>query len=370
MLIYKSKQLILFSVVFLMVFFAACSKHEKTNIETTENIENPEFIDGVSQEEVIVPIDLDVQIIDGVMAFKDHQEMLNAMDILVTHNIESIAAWEKQIGFKSLFSEYMRIDELPHNEMVGELNQGRLKKILEWNEEEQFLDMPLYNLYTSRVFNTNGLIRVGEFVGTVGTVLNVWTKANNMEGLVKALNTNYFPNNGEFIIYDNRLNEIESRDWVLDAQCPRNSSINRGFIMFEHPSANRRNRARFDWFVWKNPLSNGNFDYVVKTINQSQSYKAAWNKYKTNHYHAHSFEWTTFNPNTPNSVEWMYSGGSNRKTHTSSFSVVDVSNVTNQWTIDNGIQLVEVFPGNNGADGHCVSHQGMGSSNYVRFECN
>ena len=104
-------------------------------------------------------------------------------------------------------------------------------------------------------------------------------------------------------------------------------------------------------------------------INESQSFKAAWNKYKTDHYHSHHFKWTTFDPNTSDIVETMFSQGNNKKTHVTQITIVNVTNVSDQWTIDNGIRLVEAFPGTAWGTGQSVSHRGM-DGDFVRFECN
>ena len=227
-------------VVITTLTLFSCTKREQQE-ELSQEDESLDMIDGVSQAENIVPINLNVQIIDGIMTFNNHEELVSTMDLLANYNIESIVAWEMKVGFKSLFSEYMRIEELPKSEISEELKQGRLAQILEFQED--ILLMPLYNLYSSRVHNTDGLVRVGDFVGTIGSQLNVWVKAENTSLLLEALNTGSISSNDKLIVYDDSIYDIESRDWILDAQCPRDVGINRGFIKFKNPDANRRLNA-------------------------------------------------------------------------------------------------------------------------------
>jgi hypothetical protein len=61
------------------------------------------FIDGVSQKEVITDFDLEnATVIDGRLAFDNHEAMMKGIDRLAEYNTESVIAWGEKIGFTSL----------------------------------------------------------------------------------------------------------------------------------------------------------------------------------------------------------------------------------------------------------------------------
>ncbi len=62
-----------------------------------EMIDGELFVDGVSQKEVITDFELeDVRVIEGRLAFKDHDALIAAIKKIADYNSESVMAWSKK----------------------------------------------------------------------------------------------------------------------------------------------------------------------------------------------------------------------------------------------------------------------------------
>ena len=348
-----------------LFFLYSC---EKENIEKTDpkiesvssSDENSEFIDGVSQADVIVPIDLDVEVVDGLLIFTNHEEMINAMDVLFNHNLESVVAWGEKVGFKSLFTELARIEELPMEQIVGELEANRLRHLVKNNGEE--IELAFHDLYIARVLNTNGLMQVDEFVGTVGNGVNVWVKRGKESLLIDALDAGFIPDSKDFIVYDDRINEVGTRDWWLDDDCPKDAYWTTGWHQYKNPNANRRIDVKYTFAPITTPRSNGLNDYTCKFITQSVSRKASWNKYKTNHYWNQRIEIQQFNWIPSGNFNLLTNNGQNNKTKYGGgeLLIAKYTNVSSATLASVGIRLKKTWHG-----ATSISHRGMGGL-YVR----
>lgn len=350
-----------------LFFFEACNKSDV--LPNDESLsENSELIDEVSQQDEITPIELNLTVVDGIAVFENHQKFINALDILEKQNIESLASWEEKQGFTSLFSELMRIEELPISEIEKELNRGRLQSLIKVDEEHGVLDLIHHNLLISRILNTDGLVGIGDFVGTIEHHLNIWTEFTNVSELRTGLNDRNF-DNPNFIIFLDKTEEAESRSWTSNfSDCPQDDFWTTNWIFRKNPGVNRRMYTKATFDVLKTPAGGGLFDYTVKMVNSSRSYKGPFNKYKTDHYHSHNFDWTTFSPNTGTTNETDFDQGNNKKVHTSSVTIASVTNVSNSWTINNGRRLIRTHPGSSWGQGQAMSHRGMGGR-FERIDC-
>ncbi|MEZ4886850.1 MAG: hypothetical protein R3E32_19130 [Chitinophagales bacterium] len=363
-------------IVLIALCVVSCTKQDSiidTSLNTQSHdiidVSNEEFIDGVSQADVIVPIDLEVQVRDGMMIFKDHTSFIHAMDVLFEHNLESIEAWERQIGFKSLFTELARIEELPLEDMQRELKKGRLEQVTEIKtfEGEPFLECSMYSRAMSMVLNTDALVQVDAFIGTIGQDITIWTMPKNKEELIQAFDTREKPIGKEFIIDDGRFFE-HKKDFAVNTSCTKNALWHSGTNTFVNPDANRRIDTRFIFSPITTNRSNGNKDYTCKFSALSTSRKSSCCKYKTDHYWAIDIETTTFDPATGNTA-WTANGTTTNQKHGGdNITIVTYQDVSQSFLITNGISLVEAYPNNQNGQGTKLSHRGM-DGDYARFTC-
>ena len=321
-------------------------------------------------------INLNIPIVDGMLSFSDHAAMISALNLLFSYDVDDVAAWENQKGFKSLFSEYARIEELPESNMATELTAGRLAKIMHITPDKT-LSMPLYDPYISRILNTDGLVRVGNYIGTIGDNLNIWTSPSNKTALIQVLDSRVMPTGGDFVIIDNRFfnhfgSEAGDRsDFVLNStECPSDAAIT---VLKENFQVSSGDNRRID-VVFKfalnitSPRPNGNQDYTCKFIIATTAKKGKKNKYKTNHYWSYNFTTTTFMPTAP-VITWSNTGqNSCVKFGGATVPIMSYTNVSPNFLAANGIRLVSVTSGTSGQTGTAASHQGM-NGEYVRWLC-
>ena len=191
-------------------------------VEPSEKTINGElFIDGISQKEVITDFDIeDVKVIDGRLAFKDHATLIKAIDKLADHNTESVVAWSKKVGFNSLFTELTRIEEKPLDEIKNELNRGMHNEYF-YISEHKTLELSKHSHVHARIFNTEGLIQVGEFVGTISNGLNVWVKSDKVDKLVDALRNHKIPNGDKDFTVLNKEAFDNFKNWIAIEDCPK-----------------------------------------------------------------------------------------------------------------------------------------------------
>ena len=148
--------------------------NETIFVEPSEKIINGElFIDGISQKEVVTDFDIEgVKVIDGRLAFKDHDAFLQGLFKISEYNTESVVAWSKKIGFTSLFTELTRIEEQSLDKIQQELTRNMYKEYF-YISEHNTLELSKHSHIHARLYNTQGLIQIGEFVGTISNGLNV-----------------------------------------------------------------------------------------------------------------------------------------------------------------------------------------------------
>lgn len=321
-------------------------------------------------------INLNIPIVDGMLSFSDHAAMISALNLLFSYDVDDVAAWENQKGFKSLFSEHARIEELPVENMTTELTTGRLAKIMNITPDET-LNMPLYNMYLSRILNTDGLVRVGNYIGTIGRKVSIWTSPSNKVALIQALDSRVLPTGTDFVVLDNRffgvVGGVEDRGdtELYSSDCPVDASLSKSIDNLQVSTGdNRRIDVDFDFITeTSTPLSNGNRDYTCTFVITTTSKKSKKNTYKTDHYWSYNFRTTTFTPGA-SVLNWSGTGqNSCTKMGGKTVSIVSYFNVTTSFLTANGIRLLEVIPGSNGQNGTAASHRGM-NGEYVRWTCN
>ena len=100
-----------------------------------------EFIDGVSQALEVVDFEIErFTVIDGRLAFENQDAFVKARHKLAEYNEESILAWSNKIGFKSLFSEKIRLEQLSREEIENEITRGLYSKYFTYNHEFDVVD--------------------------------------------------------------------------------------------------------------------------------------------------------------------------------------------------------------------------------------
>lgn len=370
------------TVLAITFFMAFCSK---PNIKDTSDFPKEDVISRDGEEDIctvekIDTIKLGVTIVDGMLSFSDHASMIDALDILFSHRLEEIIEWQNRVGFTSLFSEYARIDALGRSAMVTELTgltSGRLNKIMSIRSDTT-LAMQLYNLYISRILNTDGLVKVSGYVGTIGDKINMWTIPSKKSTLISALNSGVAPTDGDIIVNDGRFfspvnGEAGDRSDVVlyNSECPADASIGHHLDGQQVSSGdNRRIDAHFDLMDITTEGSGGNKNYTSKFIIATTSKKGKKNTYNTDHYWSYNFKTTTFVPFA--TVQLWTGKGQNdcTKYGGKTVTILSLSNVTQSYLIANGIRLVEVIPGTSGGGqtGTAASHRGM-NGEYIRWDC-
>jgi len=348
------------------------SENEYKFVEPSEEIINGElFIDGVSQQEDITDVEIKgVKVIDGRLAFEDHNALMNAIDRIGEYNTESIVAWSEKMGFTSLFTELTRMEEFPVERIEEELYNKDLLNSYFYITDERVLALKKHTVLMSRIFNAQGLVQVGDFVGTISPGLNVWVEADKTDKLIQALKNAEIPeNDNDFLIEDKRAFSMD-RDFFLNENCAKNSTWISLTSQFKNPNANRRIDVTNSFWEIKTPLNlPGTWSvdalYKIETVSR----KSASNKYKTNHYL--SIDVITrllLFGNIPQSSVRYTKTETDTKTKYG-FISRDVFSGFAGNDVNGEIQLIQALPGSSGQQGTSASHRGMGG-HYARQSCN
>jgi hypothetical protein len=364
-------------LLFLTTFgIYACQKMqtnaEKDNAINTTTVNERE--DDICTIDKGDPVDLDVLVVDGIMCFPNHDSLVNTLDALTKYDVDVINDWEINNNFTSITSSYYNIDELPYSQHSTELAKGRLSQILthELVDGAQVIRMPKYSLYLGRVLNTEGLVRVGDYIGTISQDLNIWTTMPNKQLLLNALNTKRLLEPEKFIVINDQYFGAEDRDWTaVSTACPLNASFISPTQTRVNPNLNRRIETSYEFNAVTTPANNSLRNYDSKFVLYSTSKKGPNNKYKTDHYHAYNFIAAIFDPAVPVN-NWINSGTHYcTKTAVTTRFLNSYRNVTIPFLIANGTSIVLISPGadNSGSTGTSTSHRGMDGL-YARFDCN
>jgi hypothetical protein len=378
------------SLIFALIFFTgivfySCEKtslieetvnaplnQEPLFVEPSEEIINGElFIDGVSQKEVITDFDLEnATVIDGRLAFDNHEAMMKGIDRLAEYNTESVIAWGEKIGFTSLFAELTRIEERPVSEMQAELDKGDMLNDHFHITKEGELELTQQTVLLSRMFNTQGLVQVGNFVGSFTEGLNVWVEAENTEKLMTALKNRHIPESDKDFYYTDKSAFEPNKNWVETTTCPKTSTWISPNRQYKNPTQNRRIDVQNSYHVIITPVYTTvpfspdwkhEYFYTIETTSR----KASWNKYKTDHY-------------LNIDIQISNRGQRTKKNEQDSNTIygfirVDVFFDPNFIGLPSSAPfLVNVNPGVHGQwsnPGTSASHRGMGAR-YGRLDCN
>lgn len=352
------------------------SLKEPVFVEPSEEVINGElFVDGISQKEVITDFNIKgVKVVEGRLAFDDHEAMLNAIDELEEYNTESVVAWSSKIGFTSLFTELTRIEERSVDEMQQELDNGDMYNEYFHITGEGELNLTKHTILLSRIFNTQGLIQVGSYVGIMVPGLTVWVEADKTEKLVNALKNRTIPDNDrDFIIVDKSAFD-NTRNWIALESCPKGTTWIGPWHQYKNPDMNRRIEVKNSFHVFITPVNqfptgmlfNKSYQYRIETVSK----KASWNKYKTNHYLSIDIKGRKeyhggVTPPGPIIHKTATEQDSNTKY---GFISVSLPPIWNSLGLDNMV-LLETIPGTSGLTGTSASHRGM-SGRYARQMCN
>ncbi len=344
-------------------------------VEPSEEIINGElFIDGVSQKEVITDFDLEnAKVIDGRLAFDNHEALVKGINKLAEYNTESVIAWGEKIGFTSLFAELTRIEERPVSEMQTELDKGDMLNDHFHITKSGELELSKHTILMSRLYNTQGLVQVGNFVGTIMPGLTVWVEAKHTSKLIEALKNQYIPNNDkDFLVGENTIFN-NNKNWIALENCPKDFTWVGPLHQYKNPSQNRRIEIRNSYYRIMTPTP-GNLwtisgEYRIETVSK----KSSWNKYKTNHYLNIDIRARRISPSStqPITSHQKSEHDNNTKYGFISLSLSGFSGVDNAFAGLFKIRLVETKPGGAGwwDPGTSASHQGMGGR-YGRHQCN
>ena len=341
--------------------------------ETSEKIINGElFIDGISQKEVITDFEIKgVKVIDGRLAFDDHNATIKAIDKLASHNTESVVAWSKKMGFSSLFTELTRIEEKPLDKIRNELNRDMYKEYF-YISEHGTLELSKHSHVHARIFNTEGLIQVGEYVGTISNGLNVWIKSDKVDKLVDALKNHELPKGDkDFTILDKQAFD-DYKNWVTLEDCPKIGNWLGPKHQYKNPDDNRRIDVQnhFAPFTTASTSTPGAIDATVRYYIYTTSRKASWNKYKTNHYLSLDIRTQTAVNGSlgPVITRQNIDNDDNTKYGDIYNHIATYTGVSQAFLDLNGVILTETIAGNSGQTGTAGSHRGMNDL-WGRQEC-
>ena len=315
-----------------------------------------------------------VSVVDGRLAFEDLDALTDAIEKLADFNQESILAWSEKIGFTSLFTERERLKFLSADEINAAINSGLYTKYFTINKEYGDLELVMHHPIIAIFYNLEGIIQVGDYVGIISNGLNVWTKPENKDKLVQAIDDRQIVNESDFIIINKEYFEdtAETRDWTeRDYNCPRDAYTDWGWsAKKKNPNHNRRIRIRPVFMVLQTPVGNNLFNYFAAYMMESLSYKSSNNAYKTDHYMSLDFDYVPFNRIGQYQLN-LYNTETDTRTKKGTIirGIYSYGSVPQSFLINNGIRLVETNRGVDGyPNGSAASHRGMGAL-YIRHQC-
>ncbi len=275
------------------------------------------------------------------------------------------------MGFTSLYTELIRLEEKPLVEIKEALTQDMYQEYFHISDQDELELSKHINVY-ARIYNLQGLIQVGEFVGTISPGLNVWVKSDKVDKLVDALKQHYIPENDRDFIVLRKEAFDSNRDWTFYEDCPKYGTWIGPTHQFKNPNANRRIDIQNSWLELGTPLPNGNWDTDFQYWVESVSRKASWNKYKTNHYLSLDIriqEMVGNNPLTSFARQDTETDNNTKFGSVATF-VSGFRNVSFNFINANFFFLLETLPGSpgSGQTGTAASHRGM-NGDYGRQEC-
>ncbi len=346
-------------------------------MESLASIDEEELIDGVSQALKVTDFDIErFTVLDGRLAFENQDAFVKARHKLAEYNEESILAWSNKIGFRSLFAEKIRLEQLSREEIENEISQGLYSKYFIYNDEFDVVDLKMHSTIDAMVYNTEGIVQLRSKVGIMVPGLNIWTTTANIDLLVEAISNNFILDENEFRIFDKKMFEIDNRSedvtTVVDDCWTDDQIIWPWTSKVKNPDANRRIRTQNRWILLTSEGNDGKLDYDAEYWIFSESFKGTNNRYKTNHYLTINVDVVPFwgvplNAHSPriNTDIDTHTKWGNIVNHIEMFRDVDQSNLD-----DDGIRLLQTHPGINGSglNGTGASHRGMGNL-YLRHEC-
>ena len=237
--------------------------------------------------------------------------------------------------------------------------------------EHNTLELSKHSHVHARVFNTQGLIQVGEFVGTISNGLNVWVKSDKVNKLVDALRNHEIPKGDKDFTVLNKEAFDDYKNWVALEDCPKIAAWLGPNHQYKNPDQNRRIDVRNHFAPIANPNSFGSWDATVRYYLYTTSRKASWNKYKTNHY-------LSLDIRTQLRVNGIPSGPIITRQNIDNDNNTKEGDIYNHIASFNGVSaafldanrhvIMETIAGSSGQTGTAGSHRGMNDL-WGRQEC-
>ena len=342
-----------------------------TSFDTSSLDDNEKY-----QEEDIVSFIIEgISIIDGRLAFDDHDALINARHELSKYNEESLIAWTQDLGLVTLFSELVRLENLENEITRAEINATKNYDYFFQIDKDGVVETTCHSPIDAIIYNTEGIIQVGDYIGIIGSGINIWTSPDNKKELIEVISKREIQNEKNFIILDDRVFKSDEKDWFRNhTNCPRDEGTDWGWTDFlKNPDANRRIKVRNQFIATTTPRSNGNVDYDCEYWIFSHSFKGTGNRYKTDHYLSINVDVTPF--------FGIPLGWSSNRQNTSTVQRTKRASIVNHIKRDRnvsrtsllagGIRLIRTNPGADGSlqEGSAASHRGMDGL-YVRQNCN
>lgn len=276
----------------ILLLISSCTKDSSLLTAGEEALlaenEEVEFEEDVSDE--IIPIDLDVRVRNGALAFESATELRHATDVLSNVNLASRLAWEESIGFQSLRSVYEKVlnDFFDENAFDLELATRQYDSIIDFSNPA--IPLKNHDLLLSSILSFDKIVYVGEAVGTFNRDGSFWVMDGDVDKLNEILQNPEAETNWDMgiVVFRNALGnkgtvEVKScttnaDDDYLDSQTINNGT-NRGSTQLS---------AEFRFSTSIIPINPTFFEYNATAYMSGRSFRrktcgCGWKPYPDDH---------------------------------------------------------------------------------------
>lgn len=310
-----------------------------------------------------------------MLVFANPSDYVQALNAHFDSQIEGLIEWEESIGFNSLFLSLEIYSDWDKERALDEIASNNLDKFIYWDASLGGLNFYNHNFFNSRMLNKEGLVRVGNYIGTTRNDKDIWVHKDDIRSLKIALKTNDF-SSVDLIIPATSVSvpNSPSRMWTETADCPLNQNFDYRKKVYES-SENTSTRKR--WLQSEagftiQQFPRGTNDSGIQTF----SYFAGWyqvskslrgkNKrsYNARHNQNTSITYANFDPNSVDyPVTRTYGSTNYGRWCTNRLTLLFASRVTQNWISVNGLRMLSINSTNS-------THDGMGESELVNYDCN
>ena len=282
----KSAAPLRFLNAFLLPLLIGLAMSSCTKEETLVDTEN------LVEEEVITPIHIDAEVVNGALSFKTAEAYFKAVETLKAANLASRLAWESKIGFTSMRSSFEEVFQVFLD--AEEWKNSQQLSFVDYTGE--FPQLKGFDRPNSNVLNEAGIVYVADHIGSVQSLGSFWILNGNEQDLKDAI-ASRTTNEKEGIysfVSDQASSTVNFRTCTDDANdsfsstCGTaicNNGTNRG-------SSALRSTLLFSSNVIPSGHPSGFFRYRVSVFYEGESFRRSRNRRNWNrHRQDHDFNW-------------------------------------------------------------------------------